>query len=54
MINEPAVDVLIRKLGAEENAVMRFASWRPSAPARSSRRKETAAFTILRAGTRRS
>ena len=51
MINEPAVDVLIRDPGAEEDPVSRYALC-PSAPVRSSRRKKAAAFTILRDGTR--
>lgn len=54
MINEPAVDVLIRDLGTEEDPVSRYALCVVASKraVRSSRRKKAAAFTILRDGTR--
>ena len=53
MINEPAVDVLIRDLGTEEEPVSRYALCVvASKPARSSRRKRAAVSAILRAWTK--
>ncbi|MFQ7078644.1 MAG: DNA-directed RNA polymerase subunit omega [Christensenellaceae bacterium] len=54
MINEPAVDVLIRDLGAEEDPVSRYALCVvASKRARQIIEAEkAAAFTILREGTR--
>ena len=46
MINEPSVDVMIRKLGTEEDPVTRFVRLRRNAPVKLSKRRKTQVLPI--------